>query len=178
MEEAIRIAIAADLPLKIAAKVDLAEQIYFEARLKPLLAHPLIEFVGEIGDEEKSKLLGDARALLFPIRWPEPFGLVMIEAMACGTPVVAFRRGAVVEVIEDGVSGFIVDCEAEAVAAVSRLQQLDRGAVRAAFEARFSARHMAEAYVRVYAGLLELTHRDKSQHTGAPRPAAALHSEE
>jgi glycosyltransferase involved in cell wall biosynthesis len=155
LEAAIQIAIRAGVPLKIAAKVDTADRIYYTAHVKPLLEHPLIEFVGEIGDEEKSDLLGNARALLFPIRWPEPFGLVMIEAMACGTPVVAFRRGAVPEVIEDGVSGFIVNSDDEAIAALSRLHQLDRGAVRAAFEERFSAEHMAKAYVAVYASMLQ-----------------------
>jgi glycosyltransferase involved in cell wall biosynthesis len=155
LESAIQIAIHAGMPLKIAAKVDSADRIYFAAHVKPLLEHPLIEFIGEIGDEQKCDFLGNARALLFPIRWPEPFGLVMIEAMACGTPVVAFRRGAVPEVISDAVSGFIVDSEDEAVASLSRLHQLDRGAVRAAFEERFSAEHMAKAYVGVYASLLQ-----------------------
>jgi glycosyltransferase involved in cell wall biosynthesis len=155
LESAIQIAIRAGMPLKIAAKIDNADRIYYAAHIKPLLEHPLIEFIGEIGDEEKSDFLGHARALLFPIRWPEPFGLVMIEAMACGTPVVAFRRGAVPEVIEDSVSGFIVDTEDQAVTALSRLHQLDRGRVRAAFEKRFSAEHMAEAYVTVYASMLQ-----------------------
>jgi glycosyltransferase involved in cell wall biosynthesis len=155
LEAAIQIAIRAGMPLRIAAKVDSADRIYFAAHIKPLLEHPLIEFIGEIGDEEKSDFLGNARALLFPIRWPEPFGLVMIESMACGTPVVAFRRGAVPEVIQNGVSGFIVDSEDEAVAALSRLNRLDRSAVRAAFEERFSAEHMANAYVRVYAAMLQ-----------------------
>ena len=155
LEAAIEIAIRAGVPLKIAAKVDQADRIYYNAHIRPLLEHPLIEFMGEIGDDAKSEFLGNARALLFPIRWPEPFGLVMIEAMACGTPVIAFRRGAVPEVIEDGLSGFIVDTEDEAIAAVSRLQQLERRAVRAAFEKRFSAEHMAEAYVGVYTSLLQ-----------------------
>lgn len=155
LEAAIKIAIRAGVPLKIAAKVDHADRIYYSAHVKPLLEHPLIEFVGEIGDETKSDFLGNARGLLFPIHWPEPFGLVMIEAMAYGTPVVAFRRGAVPEVIENGVSGFIVDTEDEAVEALSRLDQLERGAVRAEFEKRFSAEHMAKAYVGVYASLLQ-----------------------
>lgn len=155
LEAAIQIAIRAGIPLKIAAKVDYADRIYYAAHVKPLLEHPLIEFIGEIDDAAKSEFLGNARALLFPIRWPEPFGLVMIEAMACGTPVVAFRRGAVPEVIEDGVTGFIVDTDDEAVAALGRLDQLERGTVRAAFEQRFSAEHMAEAYIAVYASLLQ-----------------------
>ncbi len=155
LEAAIRIALQAGLPLKIAAKVDPADRIYHSAHVRPLLEHPLIEFIGEINDEAKSDLVGNARALLFPIRWPEPFGLVMIEAMAYGTPVVAFRRGAVPEVIEDGISGFIVDTEQEAVAALSRLHMLERRTVRAAFEKRFSASLMAKAYVAVYASLLQ-----------------------
>jgi glycosyltransferase involved in cell wall biosynthesis len=154
LEAAIEIAIRAGMPLKIAAKVDSADRIYYTAHIEPLLGHPLIAFIGEIADEKKSQLIGNARALLFPIRWPEPFGLVMIEAMACGTPVVAFRRGAVPEVIEEGVTGFIVDSEDEAVAALSRLDQLERRTVRKAFEARFTAEHMAKAYVDVYARLL------------------------
>jgi glycosyltransferase involved in cell wall biosynthesis len=155
LETAIDIAIRAGMPLRIAAKIDTADRIYFAAHLRPLLEHPLIDFVGEIGDDEKSDFIGNARALLFPIHWPEPFGLVMIEAMAFGTPVVAFRRGAVPEVIEEGVSGFIVGTEDEAVAALSRLGQLERGAVRRAFETRFSAERMAQAYVQVYTRLLD-----------------------
>jgi len=149
-DRAIAIAKATGIPLKIAAKVDDADRAYFRDEIKPLLNDPLIEFVGEIGDAEKSRFLGDALALLFPIDWPEPFGLVMIEAMACGTPVIAFRRGSVPEVIEDGVSGFIVDDEAGAVEAVKRLGQLDRGGVRAAFERRFTVGMMAKRYLDLY----------------------------
>jgi glycosyltransferase involved in cell wall biosynthesis len=119
-----------------------------------LLDDPLIEFVGEIGDDQKSAFLGNARALLFPIDWPEPFGLVMIEAMACGTPVVAWRCGSVPEIVEEGVTGFIVASEDEAVAAVERLATLDRHAIRAVFERRFSATVMARNYVRLYQQLL------------------------
>jgi glycosyltransferase involved in cell wall biosynthesis len=155
LESAIRIAIQAGVPLKIAAKVDNADRIYFEAHVKPLLEHPLVEFIGEISDADKGDFIGNARALLFPIRWPEPFGLVMLEAIACGTPVIAFKRGAVPEVLEDGVSGFIVKSEDEAVAALSRLQQLDRRRVREAFERRFTAERMAGDYVRVYTQLLD-----------------------
>lgn len=155
LENAIRIALQAGMPLKIAAKVDTADRIYFEAHIKPLLAQPSIEFIGEISDAQKSDFIGNARALLFPIRWPEPFGLVMIEAMACGTPVIAFERGAVPEVLENGVSGFIVKSEDEAVEALSRLNQLERRRVRAAFEQRFSAERMASDYVDVYSRLLE-----------------------
>jgi glycosyltransferase involved in cell wall biosynthesis len=138
------------MPLKIAAKVDLADRAYFHEEIQPLLADPLVEFVGEIGDGDKEQFLGNASALLFPIDWPEPFGLVMIEAMACSTPVIAWNRGAVPEVIEDGVSGFIVESEAEAVEAVRRLPELDRRQVRAAFERRFSAEIMASHYVDLY----------------------------
>jgi glycosyltransferase involved in cell wall biosynthesis len=154
LETAIQIARRAGIALKIAAKVEKADRSYFEEVVQPLLEHPLIEFVGEIGDEEKPDFIGAARALLFPIRWPEPFGLVMIEAMACGTPVVAFNHGAVPEVIQQGVSGFIAESEDEAVAAIARVEQLDRRAVRAEFERRFTARAMASAYVEAYGRLI------------------------
>ena len=151
---AIRVARQAGIPLRIAAKVDPADRIYFERTIRPLLDDPLVEFVGEIGAERKPEFLANALALLFPIRWPEPFGLVMIEALACGTPVIAWDRGSVPEVIEPGVTGFIVHSEREALAAIEQVGQLDRRAVRAAFERRFTARHMAEAYVEVYRSLL------------------------
>ena len=153
-EVAIRLAIRCGIPLKIAAKVDSVDQAYFEAFVKPLLDHPLIEFVGEIGDAQKSEFLGNARALLFPIAWPEPFGLVMIEAMACGTPVIAYNYGAVPEVLEHGVSGFIVNSEEQALAAIARLDALDRRTVRAAFDRRFTAHAMARSYLDVYADLI------------------------
>ncbi|HEY2051122.1 MAG TPA: glycosyltransferase family 4 protein [Caulobacteraceae bacterium] len=149
-DRAIAIAKAVGMPLKIAAKVDTADRAYFEAVIEPLLDHPLIEFVGEIGDADKSEFLGGAEALLFPIHWPEPFGLVMIEAMACGTPVVAFRYGSAPEVIEDGVSGLLVDDEAEAAQAVTRARALDRHMVRHYFERHFSAEVMAQAYLGIY----------------------------
>jgi glycosyltransferase involved in cell wall biosynthesis len=151
---AIRVARQAGIPLRIAAKVDPADRIYFERTIRPLLDDPLIEFIGEIGADRKPEFLANALALLFPIRWPEPFGLVMIEAMACGTPVIAWDRGSVPEVIEPGVTGFIVHSEREALAAIEQVGRLDRRAVRAAFERRFTARHMAEAYVDVYRNLL------------------------
>ena len=151
---AIRLAQRAGVPLKIAAKVDAVDTQYFESAVKPLLAHPLIEFVGEIGDAHKAEFLGNARALLFPIDWPEPFGLVMIEAMACGTPVIAWNRGAVPEVVEAGVSGFVVNSEAEAEQAIARLGELDRRTVRAAFERSFTATVMANAYLDTYARLV------------------------
>jgi glycosyltransferase involved in cell wall biosynthesis len=154
VDSAIRIAKRMGMKLKIAAKVDKADQKYFENEIRPLLDDPLIEFVGEVGDAEKNDFLGNAFAVVFPIRWPEPFGLVMIEAMACGVPVVAYRCGSVPEVIDHGVSGLIVDSEDEAVAAVRRTSMLDRRRVRQQFEKRFSVERMASDYVALYqAGL-------------------------
>jgi glycosyltransferase involved in cell wall biosynthesis len=141
--------------LKIAAKVDRADVDYFNEEIRPLLDQPGIEYVGEISDAEKSEFLSGAVALLTLIEWPEPFGLVMIEAMACGTPVIAFPRGAVPEIIEDGVNGFIVADEKEAVSAVGRLGQLSRAVVRARFVERFTSRRMAEDYLRIYAKLVD-----------------------
>jgi glycosyltransferase involved in cell wall biosynthesis len=152
-DHAIEIARRAGLPLKIAAKVDRVDQAYFDEVIRPLLRDPLIEFVGEIGEHGKGAFLGGARALLFPIDWPEPFGLVMIEAMACGTPVIAYRRGSVSEVIEDGWTGFMVDNVGEAAAAVAHLDRLDRASIRARFEQRFTARQMANEYVAAYSSL-------------------------
>jgi glycosyltransferase involved in cell wall biosynthesis len=149
-DAAIRIAAMAGLPIKIAAKVDKVDRDYFAACVAPLLDRPGVDFVGEIGDGEKGEFLGDAAALLAPIDWPEPFGLVMIEAMACGTPVVARRRGSVPEVVEDGVTGFIVEDEREAAAAVARLDCLDRRRIRRVFEQRFTATRMARDYVDIY----------------------------
>jgi glycosyltransferase involved in cell wall biosynthesis len=153
-DRAIEIARRAGMKLKIAAKVDRADAAYFESEIEPLLDDPLIEFVGEIGDADKPAFLGGARALLFPIDWPEPFGLVMIEAMAAGTPVVAWRCGSTGEVIEHGRSGFLVDTVDEAVAAVAQAGRLDRGQVRAAFEQRFTADRMARDYVGLYERLI------------------------
>jgi|SRR5579875_478338 len=156
-DRAIEIACLAGLPLKIAAKVDNADREYFEQRIRPLLNHPLVEFVGEIGEAEKSTFLGNARALLFPIDWPEPFGLVIIEAMACGTPVIAFPCGSVPEVIEHGVTGLIVDSVEEAARAVEEIDRLDRCAIRARFEQRFSAARMARDYEALYAKVARTT---------------------
>ena len=152
-DRAIRIARKAGIPLKIAAKVDRVDQAYFEEIIRPLIDGPGVELVGEIGDQEKAAFLSGARALLLPIDWPEPFGLVMIEAMACGTPVIAFKSGSVPEIIEDGVSGFVVEDEASAVAALGRLDQVTRASVRVAFERRFTARRMALDYLKVYRSL-------------------------
>jgi len=153
-DRAVEIATRAGMPLRIAAKVDAVDARYFAQEIRPLLDNPLVEFIGEIGDEDKAAFLGGARALLFPIDWPEPFGLVMIEAMACGTPVIGWRCGSVPEVIEHGVSGLIVEDVAQAVEAVRAVGGLDRGRVRQVFERRFSAHTMASAYVEQYARLI------------------------
>ena len=154
-DRAIAIAKAAGMPLRIAAKVDPVDRKYFAEEIEPLLDHPLIEFTGEIPDSRKSEFLGNARALLFPIDWPEPFGLVMIEALACGTPVVAFRGGSVVEILEDGVNGFVVDSIEQAVEATRRVRTLDRRTCRLTFERRFTAARMAADYLAVYRRLAE-----------------------
>ena len=153
-DRAIEIARALGVPLKIAAKVDKADAAYFEETIKPMLAGPGVEFVGEINDAQKNEFLGEALALLFPIDWPEPFGLVMIEAMACGTPVLAFRNGSVAEIVDDGITGRIVDTTQEAVAALPQVLAMDRRAVRRRFEERFSATRMAHDYVNVYRDLM------------------------
>ena len=155
-ETAIRLARAAGLPLRIAAKIPRGEKGYFKQQLEPLIDGQQIKLIGEVNDRTKETFLREAAALLFPIDWPEPFGLVMIEAMACGTPAIAFRRGSVPEVIEDGVTGFIVDNEQEALRAIKRLPELDRRRVRTAFERRFTARRMAEDYLRLYQALSDL----------------------
>jgi len=152
---AIEIARRAGLPIKVAAKVDQVDQAYFDTTIRPLLALPGVDFLGELDDAEKSELLAGAKALLFPIDWPEPFGLAMIEAMACGAPVIAFRRGSVPEVVDEGVTGFIVDDVAGAVAALGRIDQLDRRTVRASFLRRFSIARMVRDYVEVYEQLIE-----------------------
>lgn len=154
-DRAIRIARAAGIPLKIAAKVDNADRAYFEAEIKPMLDGPGVELIGEINEAQKPDFLSGAIGLLMPIDWPEPFGLVMIEAMACGTPVIAINRGSVPEVIDDGVSGFIVEDETGAIGAVERLPELDRGRVRAQFERRFTAKRMALDYLTLYRALAE-----------------------
>jgi glycosyltransferase involved in cell wall biosynthesis len=154
-DRAIEIAKRAGVPVRIAAKIDDNDRKYFEEEVATLLDDPLVEFVDEIGETAKSEFLGNARALLFPIDWPEPFGLVMIEAMACGTPVIAYPEGSVPEIIEDGQTGFLVTDKDEAVRAVHRLDQLDRAAIRHRFEERFSARRMAHDYVEIYRRLMD-----------------------
>ena len=154
VDRAIEIATACGVPLKIAAKVDPADRTYFENEIRHLLDNPLVEFIGEIGESQKAAFLGGASALLFPIDWPEPFGLVMIEALACGTPVVAFRGGSVVEVIDEGVTGFVVDRMADAIEATRNVQRLSRQQCRATFERRFNVTRMAADYVAVYERLV------------------------
>ncbi|WP_322046164.1 glycosyltransferase family 4 protein [Paraburkholderia sp. J67] len=159
LDKAIRIAGQAGMKLKVAAKIDKADRAYYEEVIKPLMAQSHVEYIGEIGEHEKREFLGNAHALVFPIDWPEPFGLVMIEAMACGTPVIAFKRGSVPEVIDNGVSGFVVEDEISAVAAIKRLSTLSREKVRGAFESRFSSKVMARNYVAVYEEMLRQKRR-------------------
>jgi glycosyltransferase involved in cell wall biosynthesis len=159
VDRAVKIAIRCGIPLKIAAKVDLSDRDYFDEIIRPLMDHPLVEYIGEIGDHEKSEFLSGAIGLLVPIDWPEPFGIVMIEAMACGTPVIAYNRGSVAEIIDEGLTGFIVEDETSAVAAVGRLLQLSRDGVRKQFEARFTARRMALDYLVAYRTLMEAPER-------------------
>jgi glycosyltransferase involved in cell wall biosynthesis len=195
-DRAIMIAKRAGVRLKIAAKVDPVDQDYFNEVVKPLLDDPLIEFIGEIGEREKSDFLGNALALLFPIDWPEPFGLVMIEAMSAGTPVIAWREGSVPEVVDDQVTGVIVASMDEAVQAVTRVRELDRRAVRRRFDARFTASKMAANYLQTYERLLHGDetrlpayleghagivpalpgHLDSAELRMSPRPQAGRHS--
>lgn len=169
-ERAIEIAKRAGVPLTIAAKVDKVDREYYKDRVEPLLNDPLIEYIGEIDDHEKGSVLGDAMALLFPIDWPEPFGLVLIEAMAAGTPVIAFRRGAVAEIIEPGVTGYIVDSIDEAVAAIPAVQRLDRGTIRRRFDERFRVERMTRDYVELYA---KVRSGGRAADMGSRWPAAA-----
>jgi glycosyltransferase involved in cell wall biosynthesis len=162
-ETAIQLARAAGLPLKIAAKIVRSERRYFTQRIEPLLDGTDVEFVGEIDEAHKAEFLGNAAALLFPIDWPEPFGLVMIEAMACGTPVVAFRCGSVPEVIDDGITGYAVEPD-YGVNAISRAVRLNRKRVRQRFEERFTGRRMAQDYVGIYDNILNTSHRFEGQH--------------
>lgn len=154
VDRAIDIAKQCGMPLYIGAKIDSADEAYFNECIKPLLRHPLVHFVGEVGEQDKRELLGHARALLFPIDWPEPFGLVMIEAFSCGTPVIAYPHGSVPEIMEDGVTGFVVSNQEEAVRAARNIHTIDRKACRAAFERRFTVERMAENYLRAYQQIL------------------------
>ncbi|WP_029005897.1 glycosyltransferase family 4 protein [Azorhizobium doebereinerae] len=155
LDRAIRIAQRCGIPLKVAAKIDRADEDHFEEQIRPLIGSPGVEFIGEIGDAQKSDFLSGAHALLVPIDWPEPFGLVMIEAMACGTPVIAYNRGSVPEVIENGVTGFVVEDEISAAGAVRDLRTLSRETIRERFEERFTARRMAERYLTLYRRMVD-----------------------
>ena len=159
-DAAIRVAAKAGMKIKMAAKVDKVDEDYYKTTVEPLLPQGDIEFIGEIAEHQKTEFLGNAAALVFPIAWREPFGLVMIEAMACGTPVIAFNNGSVPEVLEDGLTGFIVENEEQAVAAVAKIHTLDRDRIRAEFDRRFTAHHMAQNYLKLYARLA------KTQRTG------------
>jgi glycosyltransferase involved in cell wall biosynthesis len=156
IDRAIRIAQHCGMPLKVAAKVDKADREYFDEQIQPMMKANNVEFIGEINDRDKSEFLSGAVVLLVPIDWPEPFGLVMIEAMACGTPVIAFNRGSVPEVMDDGVTGFIVEDETGAIGAVDRLGHLSRPKIRKRFEERFTSRRMAQDYLSVYRGLTDV----------------------
>jgi glycosyltransferase involved in cell wall biosynthesis len=154
-DRAIAIARQAGMALKIAAKVDRADEAYFRESVEPLLKQPGVEFIGEINEQEKERFLGDAGALLFPIDWPEPFGIAMIESLACGTPVIAWRSGSVPSIVDDGVTGFVVDSVEEATSAIADLDRIERGACRHEFERRFTSARMADDYVRIYETLRE-----------------------
>jgi len=169
VDRAINIAERCGLPLKIAAKVDPVDHDYFEKMIRPLLAKPHVEYIGEIADAQKSEFLSNSFALLVPIDWPEPFGLVMIEAMACGAPVIAFNRGAVPELVEDGVTGFVVEDEMGAVGAVRQISRLSRTVIRKRFEERFTARRMAREYLALYRDLLGGTMLRPRLATVSPR---------
>jgi len=159
-DAAIEIAVKAGMPLKIAAKVDKSDQAYWDSVVRPLVeANPSVEYIGEINEKEKARFLGNAAALLFPIDWPEPFGIAMIEAMSCGTPIIAFPGGSVPEVIDDGESGFIVNDVDEAVSAVEHAKRLSRAGVRACFERRFTVERMAKDYVAIYRSLAGVSMR-------------------
>jgi glycosyltransferase involved in cell wall biosynthesis len=173
-DRAIGIARALGLNLKLAAKVDRVDEAYFHAKIVPLLDGPGIEFIGEINEHQKTKFLGEARALLFPVDWPEPFGLSMIEAMACGTPVLAFRCGSVPEIVDENVTGCIVDTIEGAIAALPRVMALDRKSVRQRFEQRFSATRMAKDYISLYRSLLDSSKRDSKHHLDNGKGAITL----
>jgi glycosyltransferase involved in cell wall biosynthesis len=168
VERAIEIAQRVQMELRIAAKIYPEERTYFKEKIEPLLrkAHRWVEFVGEVGGEEKDKFLGKAKALLFPIHWPEPFGLAMIESLACGTPVIGWRNGSVPELITDGSTGFVVDSTEEAVEAVQRVGRLSRQICRQEFEKRFDASRMADDYVQVYRNLLNSDARPGARSGG------------
>jgi glycosyltransferase involved in cell wall biosynthesis len=169
LDRAIEISKRSGIPLRIAAKIDRADKEYFETSIKPLMNTDLIDFVGEIDDREKNEFLGNAMALVFPINWAEPFGIVMIEAMACGVPIVAYSRGSVGEVIEDGVNGFVVADAGGAVDALERISAIDREACRRRFEDRFTSRRMAREYVNIYERIVKQTPRSIAKQVPAPK---------
>jgi glycosyltransferase involved in cell wall biosynthesis len=170
LDRAIEIAKQFGMKLKVAAKIDKNDQDYFQAELEPQIGNVDVEFLGEIGGKEKDEFLGNAYALLFPIDWPEPFGLVMIEAMACGTPVVAWPEGSVPEIMENGVTGFIVDRVERAVAALHQVKTLDRKRCREAFERRFSASRMAWDYLRIYERIVQEKSESKIKRRNVDAP--------
>jgi glycosyltransferase involved in cell wall biosynthesis len=178
IDRAIEIAKRVGMPLRIAAKISKPDRPYYEQVIKPLLNHPLIEFVGEINEKQKDDFLGNAYAVLFPINWPEPFGIVMIESMACGTPVVAFPGGSVEEVEEDGVTGHIVSNVKEAAQAIERVPELSRRRVRAVFEKRFTATQMTRNYLAQYQRILETTSAARTRHFSLSAGDGHGHSEE
>jgi glycosyltransferase involved in cell wall biosynthesis len=167
-DQAIELAKRIGLPLRIAAKIDPADEPYFRAEIKPLLAHPLIEYLGEITDADKNEFLGNARALLCPYDWPEPFGLVLIEALACGTPVIAYRRGSIPEIIDDGATGFVCDGLDDMTAALQHIPDIDRRHCRRSFEERFTVGRMAQDYLHVYERVLDRTGQRVSESDALP----------
>jgi glycosyltransferase involved in cell wall biosynthesis len=182
VDRAIEIAKRANIKLKIAAKVDPVDKHYMDTKIRPLLDHPLIEFIGEIGEKEKPEFLGKAFALLFPIDWVEPFGLVLIEAMACGTPTIAFRRGSVPEIIDSGITGFVVETIEESLSALDQIPRFDRALCRKVFDERFSAKRMVSDYLRTYQKLIDRKYRsppvliDAKEKT-RPQPAPSANPE-
>ena len=154
VDRAVEIALSCNTPLYVAAKIDKADEAYFEHEIRALFAHPLVHFIGEVDELQKHALLAQAKALLFPIDWPEPFGLVMIEAFSCGVPVIAYSHGSVPEIVEEGINGFIVHNQEEAIQAAKNIEAIDRASCRASFERRFTASHMAENYMHAYQRLL------------------------
>ena len=174
VDRAIEIARRAGMPLKIAAKIDKADREYYDSTIKPLMNDPNVEFIGEISEHEKSEFLGNAYAYLFPIDWPEPFGLTMIEAMACGTPTIAFNCGSVKEVMQEGLTGFIVEDMDQAVAAVAKISTIERTACRNVFEKRFTATHMAENYVELYHSMVSNTVVNTVVNSAVSPPSQAI----
>lgn len=176
-DHAIEIAKRVGLPLRIAAKVDPADREYFRDAVEPLLSHPLVEFIGEITDDEKNEFLGNAYALIAPYDWPEPFGLALIEALACGTPVIAYRRGSIPEIIEDSVTGFVCDTLQDMIEAVKHIPLINRARCRSSFEQRFTVKRMVQDYLRIYDALVRQDRPTKIEAvTDRPPHRPAVHS--